>query len=153
MKAPSRERQPFGLNMTAMIDVVFQLLIFFVCTVQFQKREDLLDANLPLPGQGRTATVQTEPERDLGRIEVDITATALKTSFEGQMKQFPTSAEDQALGGLMDQLKDWTRHEAGIPVRIQCQPDVPTGAMLRVYDACRRAGLTDVRLAEPVQKS
>ena len=35
------------IDMTAMIDVTFQLLIFFMCTLQFKTTEGMLDCYLP----------------------------------------------------------------------------------------------------------
>ncbi len=151
MRRPRYPREPFGLNMTPMIDVVFQLLIFFVCTVEFQRREEMLEANLPALGRGPKPVAKTAQELDLGRIEVEIAREGVVASFQGRTRELPKPDGEeslaQSLAQLSKQLQEWTRVDRHIPVRIQCKPDVPTGTLLRVYDACLQAGLTDVRLA------
>ena len=50
MKLPVRSnRSRFDSTMTPMIDVVFLLLIFFVCTVSFQTLEGMLPTRLSTP--------------------------------------------------------------------------------------------------------
>ncbi len=39
-----------SLAMTPMIDVVFLLLVFFVCTVRFERREEVYQLDLPVRG-------------------------------------------------------------------------------------------------------
>ncbi|HBT77287.1 MAG TPA: hypothetical protein DEB39_10285, partial [Planctomycetaceae bacterium] len=59
------------LNMTPMIDVIFLLLIFFICTASFQRIEQLLSANLALPGTSRTETLDERPKTvDVARIRI-----------------------------------------------------------------------------------
>lgn len=43
------------LNLTSMIDVIFQLLIYFVITASFAVGEGVIAANLPGQGQGTSA--------------------------------------------------------------------------------------------------
>ncbi len=147
MRLPRHPHVPFGLNMTPMIDVVFQLLIFFVCIVEFQKSEEMLEANLPPLGQGPKQVQKTPQELDLGRIEVDVAKDRVVASFQGRTRELDKPEGDDALAQLKQLLDEWTRVDRHIPARIQCKPDVPTGTLLRVYDACLQAGLADVRLA------
>ncbi len=147
MRRPTYPKAPFGLNLTPMIDVVFQLLIFFVCTVQFQRPEAGLDTNLKAIG-GRGAGQASDTEMDLGRIDVVVLVEAVEVRFQGRTRSFSSPDSSAALRELMNQLQAWTRVDRNIPVRIDCRPEVPTGAMLRVYDACLQAGLTNVGLSQ-----
>jgi biopolymer transport protein ExbD len=145
MRRPSYPRTSFGLNMTPMIDVVFQLLIFFVCTVEFSKREDVLAANLvPVTG----VPSKTTHELDLGRIEIDVSATEVVTRFQGRAKALGEPGDQRVLRQLVQQLQDWSRVSHRIPVRIQGQLDTPTGVLVQVYDACLQAGFADVGIAQ-----
>jgi biopolymer transport protein ExbD len=148
MRTPRHPRSAIGLNMTPMIDVVFQLLIFFVCTVEFQRQEELLRTQLPPVTQQGTAAVRTPEEQDLGRIAVDVTAEALVARFQGRSRHLPNVNGEVPLGALLQQLRDWTRLEPRVPVRIACSPDVPTGTLLQVYDACVQTGLQDVGIVD-----
>jgi len=64
--AAKKRRRPGGvkeLNLTSMLDVTFQLLIFFILTANFAMDEGVLAANLP---QGTSAAEeQEEPEEPL----------------------------------------------------------------------------------------
>jgi biopolymer transport protein ExbD len=133
--------------MTPMIDVVFQLLIFFVCTVEFQRAEDVLEAAIPAEGPG--AAQRSPEELDLGKIEVTITRATVDVRFQGRLRRFPFADVDADTTPLQRQLETWQRIDARIPVRIGCQPDVPTGVPLRVYDLCLQVGFKDVALANP----
>lgn len=48
-------------DMTPLIDVVFQILIFFLCTLHFRQLEGRLDAYLP-PGAGPAASSARTPD-------------------------------------------------------------------------------------------
>jgi biopolymer transport protein ExbD len=148
MRRPSYPQSPFGLTMTPMIDVVFQLLIFFVCTVEFLRPEQLLDARLPPTSRSVGPLPQTPQELDLGRIEVEVGRRELLVRFQGRTRRYADPDSPETLNELIQQLQRWIQLEPKIPVRIAGQPDVPTGAMLRVYDACLRAGIADIRLAD-----
>ncbi|HUW35167.1 MAG TPA: biopolymer transporter ExbD, partial [Planctomycetota bacterium] len=51
------------LNIAAMIDVVFQLLIFFMCTSSFGTLENDLAAKATQPGPGQRARADFPPVR------------------------------------------------------------------------------------------
>ena len=60
------DRINFDVKMTPMIDVVFLLLIFFVCTASFQIAEALLPAPLAYAGNVQTPT-EIDIEPDIGK--------------------------------------------------------------------------------------
>ncbi|MBM4081532.1 MAG: hypothetical protein FJ278_17645, partial [Planctomycetes bacterium] len=60
------------LMMTPMIDVVFQLLIFFVCTMKFAAMEGNLPAFLPKKEKATGASAQQQKPADQQELE-DIT--------------------------------------------------------------------------------
>src|SRR5262245_60316237 len=68
-------RARFDVQMTPMIDVVFQLLIFFVCTVSFQQQEQALLATpkVSAAAGGGAAEQPVPPElEDLRQVEVKL---------------------------------------------------------------------------------
>src|SRR5262245_58567237 len=50
--SPYPVERGFDVMMTPMIDMVFLLLVFFVCTAGFDRPEENLPSNLSLPGVG-----------------------------------------------------------------------------------------------------
>lgn len=144
MRTPRYPRSPMALNMTPMIDVVFQLLIFFVCTVEFERSEEVLPTRLP--PVTRAGAISSPQEQDLGRIDVEVSREAVNMRFQGRTRSVPLGDVTELLTALQQQLRDWMRVDRRIPVRIAGKPDVATGTLLQVYDACLQTGAEDVGL-------
>ncbi len=53
-----REKARIGVPMTAMIDVTFQLLIYFILTTTFRQAEGQIPGTLPKAGSSGAATVE-----------------------------------------------------------------------------------------------
>ena len=125
-KRASRRLQ---LNMAAMIDVVFLLLIFFMCTSSFLRPEQDLPYRLPEEG----------PSGDAGGEQLDPVRIRLAQAADGVV----VTCDDQpcATGdGLVAMLT--ARRAIGEPaVIIQGTAAVPFGDMVGALDACHRAGL------------
>jgi len=147
MWTPRRRLESTGLNLTPMIDVVFQLLIFFVCTVEFQRPEEKLAARLP-PPSGRTGSTASPQELDLGRIDILIRARSITTRFQGREHLIDHVGDQVDLQPLRSQLRAWAELEPRIPVRISGSAAAPTGLVLRVYDVAVQSGMKDVGLLE-----
>lgn len=64
-----QEEKPLELNMTPMIDVVFQLLIFFMLSMHFKEVEGKLLSQLP-KDKGLAPTHQLQPELQEVRIVI-----------------------------------------------------------------------------------
>ena len=74
MKIREEEGDEFTLNMTPMIDVVFLMIIFFIC-IEFKVLESKLNAFLPTD-KGSQSTV-VEPQEQLSiKIHVERKGTA-----------------------------------------------------------------------------
>lgn len=76
-----RKRRNAELDLTPLIDVVFILLIFFVLTSTFKKKEYLMDLNLPSAESGAIVS------EDIETIDIDLSEEALavggkEVSFE-----------------------------------------------------------------------
>ena len=70
MRIPRREvSRDVGFNMTPMIDVVFQLIIFFLLSSHLAKQETQLPLPLPTAGSG-----QAEQDSDRPRLTVNVLA-------------------------------------------------------------------------------
>jgi hypothetical protein len=83
--------EAFEINLTPMIDVVFQLIIFFMCAMKFKTLERKIEAYLP-KDRGLAATPERIDER------VNIKVTIKQTESEG-VPHFWMFEED-LMGGL-----------------------------------------------------
>jgi biopolymer transport protein ExbD len=128
--ARKRRKQSQGatLEMTPMIDVVFQLLIFFIVTL---KEEDILahlDISRPAPDPN---TVPEEQIQDLLSIMVH------KNGYVLQGKRVALSELDRQLSRL-------ARMSSGVSVVIKCTGDSPHSYLMRLLDVCAKSNLTNI---------
>ncbi|HIB00895.1 MAG TPA: biopolymer transporter ExbD [Phycisphaerales bacterium] len=56
-----RKSGTIGLNLTAMIDVVFLLLIYFMVATEFKTAEESFPMDVPMRNHGQTITLDNEP--------------------------------------------------------------------------------------------
>ncbi len=126
--------------MTPMIDVVFLLLIFFVCASIGQIRESHLPTPLAAGSVEMTDPVQTPPP--LGRFWITLERTAdgstIATLNERQFRDW------NLLHGV---LHDLAAAASEFPVILDIAPQVPAGDVIDIYDTCRAANFETVQFA------
>ncbi len=122
-----------GMNMTPMIDVVFQLIIFFIVTIAMQNQQLEMDLRMALAPHGRavekkdprTITIDVD---DQGRVYIArsrMTLPALRSFMRGQV----------------------ARHTQSLPVVIRADALVRHDDVRRVIDACSQAGLWKIKFS------
>ena len=111
------------LQMTPMIDVVFQLLIFFVVVLKPVDILSRLDAIRPMPG----GEARVEP------IAITVTAEGLV---------FRSLAVNEQ--GLDERLATQVKYDKNVTVIIKCTADSPHSLLVRALDICRRNGITSI---------
>ena len=119
MKEKSKSEEA-KVEMTPMIDVVFQLLIFFVVTL---KQEDILSRF----SAARPAPSVENPGPTIDLIDV----TIHKGGFI--FKQRPVTLE-----GLDRQIERYSRMSKTASVVIRCTKDSPQSNLIQVLDVCSK---------------
>ena len=115
------------LNMAPMIDIVFLLLVFFMCTSSFNENEGQLPAQMPQTSlQGRKLIEDFDPVR----ITLRSIASGVEVQCDGQL----CSSFDVLYAKLQAR-----RTIADVPVIIEGQKGVPFGSMVAAMDTCYRA--------------
>ena len=133
-------RTPIDLQgaMTPLIDVVFQLLIFFICASSGHLREKLLPTDFASGAIGEKPAVVEKP---LGEVRI-------KLSRELDLTVYQVSG--QAFRDI-DLLEQWLNQMAEtaqeIPVILEIGGDVPLGDAIGVYDACRASRFDSIHFA------
>ena len=120
------------LEMTPMIDVVFQLLIFFIVTL---KQEDILshlDVSRPAPDPNTTPEEQID---DLLTIEVGRNGWVLNGA--PYMGTRGLAALDRSLTRLASYSKSAS-------VIIKCTGDSPHSKLVQLLNICAREGMTNL---------
>jgi len=129
MARKSKRKKPdeVKLEMTPMIDVVFQLLIFFIVTL---KQEDILsqlDVMRPMGEDKAPPETRTEP--------ITITISA-----EGFV--FNRLAVNER--GLSEALARQAKYNKDTMVVIKCTADSPHSLLVRALDICKRNGINSI---------
>lgn len=134
----TRQKQdpvPPQLNMASMVDVVFLLLIFFMCTSSFTQIEDKLPTQLSQVGSGTN-----QDTMDLPPIRISLQRSvsgAVLITCENEIFR------ESEFKNLVKKLEEW-RAINDMRVIIEGQGTVPFGSMVRALDACYQADLQQV---------
>jgi biopolymer transport protein ExbD len=134
--------------MTPMIDVIFQLMIFFICTASFSSPERILPTRLSLPGAIQS-NVQVDPEQaDLDEIVVELLWRNVGGRWRAQWqindRDYSRLVDVRAVLAAVKQIK------SDLPVILDVEPDVPLEDVIDLYDLCREVGLERVQFAASV---
>lgn len=121
---PKTRRNP-TVPIVTLIDILAILLIFFVVTTTFKRRESLVKVNLPKASQLGAGTealprVPLAVSRD-GTVSLGDRLVPLE-SLSAALAEFKTSSPQQEL-------------------ELKADEGAPLGLMVRVWDAATRAGL------------
>lgn len=140
MKLPSRLRSnTVDLQMTAMIDVVFLLLVFFLWTSSFEKPEFDLASSLSLPPVGNSSTNLDSTPLIYDEIVVRIVAVG-DESHEIRLNESVIKDNDQ-LRTKLSAIAD-----IGAQPAVIVHPDsiIPMEIAIAVYDVARASGFDRV---------
>lgn len=132
MKIPRRHASELGIDMTPMIDVVFQLIIFFLVSSHLVKQET--QVQLPLP----VATSGDKDVAEQARVTVNIVGGG-DLLYAGRVVS-PEELSRHLAEKLADLGKD-------LEVRIRSARNVPYARVEPVMLACAQAGIWNVTFA------
>jgi biopolymer transport protein ExbD len=143
MRVPSHhnDRRQTDIAMTPMIDVVFQLLIFFICTASFQLSEELLPTGLAITGGAVPPMIDIDPE--IERIIVRGKSIDRGTKW---------TVNDRSCTSLVEvgqMLRAVAAIDRALPVVLDVGSEVPLGDMIDVYDLCRLVRFERIEFAVP----
>ena len=134
-----REEEYLSGNLTAMIDVVFQLIIFFVCTVNLQDAGVDQSIRLAMAPHGEVVTkknpleIYVHVDRN-GRISI----ARMPITERELTKMLVKVASDYGA--------------ANVPVIIRGDAKAKHGDIRKVMDACAAAGIWKIKIAALKEK-
>lgn len=123
-----KSREPSGIDISPLIDMVFILLIFFMVSTTFVKDMDL-DINRP--------SAQTSQQSSSKAIRVYIDNQG-NTYLDGQPVR---------VWVIQSRLREMLAAAGDPGVLVVTDSEVPSGRLVEVVDQCRLAGATDVGVA------
>jgi biopolymer transport protein ExbD len=125
--------------MTPLIDVVFQLLIFFICASTGHMKELLLLTDFRAGAVG--AATLPELEQPLGEVSIRLKRVDEVTVAFLEGREFP---DLEQLGATLRALANAA---TDIPVTLEIGSEVTMGDVIYVYDVCRSAKFQSVNFA------
>lgn len=135
MRIPHRRpRASLGLNMTPLVDIVFQLMVFFLVASHLAQQETVLELALPQAASG-------EPDLPLEfpRVVLNVAEGSHGVWVAGRQLDL---AELRTLLAAEIGLR-----QGPVQVRIRCDRTVPYSRLEPILEACAEAGITDVVIA------
>jgi len=144
---------PVEINVTAMVDVIFCLCIFFMCSFHFKQLEGKIDAWMPDDQGNQTHTPPPPPQ--LEQIRVFLRYDPASGHTTRHIGSRPPVADDAELTVTIQAMKaDYDRaHTLEVPVVIDSTADVPWSDVVHVLDLCKAQKLSKIEFAEPMQYS
>ncbi len=145
------------MDMTPMIDVVFQLIIFFMCNIKYKVLEGRLDAYLP-----KDVGVNTAPATQIEKVEITIKVVEVGERRDPKDMSQPWNGEGtfEYLGRKLSYqigprktadvaevkkvLAQLHREDPERKSTIDCRPGTIYADMIPVLDAAVDAGFTDI---------
>ena len=134
---PRTRLEAVGFQLVPMLDIVFNLLFFFVSVQVFSQWESEIEIALP------TAKTSQTPQRLPGEIIVNIT------------KDGETIVNGRVLVGesLGDMLRQVAQLFPGQPVLIRADKTTDYEHVIRVLDLCRQADIWNISFATMVPET
>ena len=131
MKFRNHKLPPAELQLAPMLDVVFQLLIFFLVAFEFQRSE--LDMKVQVP----SAQEGADPKRARGEIIVNVRENG-EVVVENQ-----TMTQQQ----LREKLTAIAKQHENQPIRLRVDAKCEYQTIVEVIDTCQKAGIWNISFA------
>lgn len=123
------------LDMTPMIDVVFELIIFFVVTIKQEDIYSRLNANRPAPASNSSSSNESD------------TTVTIEIGRGRDANGVIVYNRREVMRSELDQnLREVARTSKKTPIIVKCTGDSPHKALVDVLDICYRNQLFSVSI-------
>lgn len=143
---------PVEINVTAMVDVIFCLCIFFMCSFHFKQLEGKIDAWLPQDKGGQVPPLPPPPVLEEIRVfmrwDPSTGITIRKVGRAAVASDFELMEAIRSMKGDYDRAQ-----KPDAPVLIDSTPDVPWHEVIHVLDLCKLERLSKIEFVEPMEFS
>ena len=142
---------PVAINVTAMVDVIFCLCLFFMCSFQFKQLEGKIESWLP-KDRGMNAIATGQPlVREEIRVFMKWNPDSGTTSRSVLGNEAQHLATDTELMAVIRQRRDeyTSQGKTDWPLMIDAQAEVPWQDVVHLMDLCKNMGLPRIEFAAP----
>ena len=134
---------PVAINFTAMVDIIFCLCVFFMCSLHFRQAEGKFETWLP-KGKGSDApTVEAVPE-----MRVAISWDAARMDSVRQFGQRTIRSDEELEALIRESHDDLLRlQQPDVPLTIDADSRVPWDAVIDVVNIGKRQDVDRIEFA------
>lgn len=129
MRFYTRKRRSPMVVIVSLIDILAILLIFFIVTTTFRKEPPRLQINLP---ESKSAEATSPDKKDPILLQVK------------GAEEITLDNEAVSLAGLAAALQSARQAAPNRPIAMQADREAPFGVVVKVLDALKQAGITNV---------
>jgi biopolymer transport protein ExbD len=138
---------PVGVNAVPLVDVIFCLCLFFMCSLKFKQLEGKIEAWLPTD-RGNEQTMVQNPIME----EIRVFMRWRDGRTIRKVGNRPEAPDDltlmQTINEMSNNMKKLGKSE--FPVLIDALPDVPWRDVIHVLDLCKQSKLDRIQFAQPM---
>lgn len=140
---------PVAINITAMVDVIFCLCIFFMCSFHFKQLEGKIETWLPKD----RGVFNTAPQKVvLEEIRVFMRWDAASGKTIRQVNNRATGSDQELMTTIMAMVADYKRlNKTDFPVLIDATAEVPWQDVVHVMDMCKKENVERLEFAAPME--
>ena len=139
----NQDENPVAINVVAMVDIIFCLCLFFMCSLKFKPLDAKFDSWLP-KDKGGQASANINPIIDEIRVIMSWNAGANKLERLFGQQVVPSNEEgNRKLTALIkDSYNDYkARGNPNVPLILDVGPKVPWKYVVEVLDLGKDAGV------------
>ncbi len=142
---------PVAINITALVDVIFCLCIFFFCSFHFRQLEGKIESWLPKDrGQQNVPVKTVEIEEIRIFLKFNPNAADAADAVSRQILSKPITSDDNFRAVIKGLVGNYSKIGlADIPVIIDSDPQVPWKEVVNVLSLCRLEKLEKLQFAGP----
>ena len=136
---------PVAINITAMVDIIFCLCVFFMCSLHFKQLEGKFDTWLP-KGKGTGGVADASSEMHEIRIAMYWDSNNEKTIRQYGSRKYENDDELQA--AIRSAYEDAVKvNRPDIPVTIDADGRVPWDEVIKIVNMCKRNAIDNIEFA------
>jgi biopolymer transport protein ExbD len=136
---------PVAINLTAMVDIIFCLCVFFMCSLHFKQLEGKFDTWLP-KGKGNDGALTSENALQEIRVALQWDPASETVTRLLGTRRVPSDDELQSL--IKAQYDDAVRlNRNDMPVTIDAEAAVPMDDVVKVVNICKRNKIENIEFA------
>jgi biopolymer transport protein ExbD len=137
------EENPVAINVTAMVDVIFCLCVFFMCSLHFRQIEGKFDTWLP-KGKGNTGL----GDNVIQEIRVAVYWDEPNNRVVRQLGTRMIADDDELQALIKEAYDDFVKlNKPDTPVTIDADARVPWSEVINIVNICKRDQIEKIEFA------